>query len=763
MNIGSAWVRQLLDKVLRTDADLVAFCIDRIPDAAKRFSGGMDRVEKTNLILRLEEPETVLRHLHSQHPEATDRAEAQLRAKEAAKESQITTPGYRAESQRRRWSETEGLRPPILTIDLSRPESGVAYYVHFEDDLTARPERIPITLPPAPPVLGPQYVFDKMHGIEAIHAVLDRGQEHILEEYLAGKAALDAGAALFEVLFPSDAHWQAVIRRVRGLRPDSLELVLPTQEWVRLRICTAIPHLQALPWRLLSWEGHFLVDHNWTMEVVPTIQVQTRVKLTVPCKLLIVAPQYRGMTNIGTERHVASLKRALSDRFSGFDSPLLWRVVHNRKQLASALLGMQPDILYYFGHGSLQAGGLPSLELGDSEEDVDYLLLSDLLRMIKTKPPLVAWMNGCMTGAKGFFGAGHQLVQDVPIVISQRTTAFSGHAAYVAQQFFQRFLLDGKDPAKALHHLDDLYSRTDFQWSTAMLHTSYASCEVQIPQLPGPSKDAAKRLDRREPKALVDDFVSSLKKSPSCRVHALLVGGTKEAEVDHFSWQCTDHLIHKKDRRLLRFDLGESIPVGSRSFSSHLDALLRRALDSDEGEAIEHALRKRLRQQMDAVWIDFGVLRPAPGQAIPILKWLSYCCDVLGGHCPPNCRVIAVLGVELPEDELSALRQCVSDYQDELREHGAHQAFRCDYLEPHPMVTEADLHHFFDEVSNTSCPVRLRKKAAKLIFRCSAGVYADSVRLIEKGEREKWDEHYFYELEPTHGKGLSDTKKRRFE
>lgn len=767
MNTGSAWVRQVLAEVLRTDGDLDAFCMDSIPDAAARFSRGMDRVEKTNLILRLEPPETVLHLLRRHSPEATDRAEAQLRNKTAADDAKgAVTFGYRTAHPRRRWSERDGLRRPVCTIDLRLTGAGTvepAYYLHFEDDLTARPERIPLTAPAPPPVFGPKYVFGQQHGIDAINAVLDRGQEHLLEQHLTGKAALDAGSALFEVLFPSDAHWQGVMRRIRGLPLTGPEEVMPTQEWLRLRICTAVPRLLSLPWRLLSWEGYFLADHNWTMELVPAVQVQTRVKLTVPCKLLIVAPQYAGMANIGTARHLASLKTSLCERLPGWDNERLWREVQSRKQLVNALSGMQPDIVYYFGHGSLTAGGLPSLELGAARDKADHLLLSDLLRMLQDNPPQVVWLNGCMTGAEGFHGAGHQLGQTVPIVISQRTTAFSGHAAQLAQSFFQRFLLDGQEPALALHHLDDLYSRTDFQWSTTMFHTSYASCEVQTHQPPGPTKDAAKRLDRKEPKALIDDFLMALKKSATARVHALLVCGAPGAEVDHFPWQCTDHLLRMKDRRLLRFDLCEVPPSGSETFAAHLDALLRRALDADEGEAMEHALGKMLLQPIDALWVDFGTIRPNPEQSLPIRKWLGYCCDVLSKHCPRNCRIVASLGIEIPSDELPDMANLISDYQDELREAGGQQAFRCDYLQPHAMVNQDDLYHFFDDPDNTSCPVRLRRKTAKLIFQRSSGVYSEAVQLIEKGESQKWDDHYFTALDPDHRKVSGDKTKRRIE
>lgn len=55
---GSADVRRLLGLVLRSDSDLDAFCLDYFPAVYRRFSRGMSRVEKVNLLLE-QEPDPV--------------------------------------------------------------------------------------------------------------------------------------------------------------------------------------------------------------------------------------------------------------------------------------------------------------------------------------------------------------------------------------------------------------------------------------------------------------------------------------------------------------------------------------------------------------------------------------------------------------------------------------------------------------------------------------------------------------------------------
>lgn len=56
-------VRRTLQALLRTDGDFEAFCLDQFPEVFQRFSRGMDRVEKTNLLLTIADPTTVLTRL----------------------------------------------------------------------------------------------------------------------------------------------------------------------------------------------------------------------------------------------------------------------------------------------------------------------------------------------------------------------------------------------------------------------------------------------------------------------------------------------------------------------------------------------------------------------------------------------------------------------------------------------------------------------------------------------------------------------------
>lgn len=56
-------LRALVDRLLPSDADFEAFAGDRFPEASRRFSDGMDRVRKTNILLQYAEPERLAEEL----------------------------------------------------------------------------------------------------------------------------------------------------------------------------------------------------------------------------------------------------------------------------------------------------------------------------------------------------------------------------------------------------------------------------------------------------------------------------------------------------------------------------------------------------------------------------------------------------------------------------------------------------------------------------------------------------------------------------
>lgn len=63
----SARVRKVLERLVRTDADFDALCLNYFPQASRRFAGGMERMQKENLLLSLVEPVAVAQALRTQY------------------------------------------------------------------------------------------------------------------------------------------------------------------------------------------------------------------------------------------------------------------------------------------------------------------------------------------------------------------------------------------------------------------------------------------------------------------------------------------------------------------------------------------------------------------------------------------------------------------------------------------------------------------------------------------------------------------------
>jgi len=61
-------LRKMIAAVLPLDSDFHALCIDRFPETNRRIGSGMNRDEKVNLLLEVENPEEIVRALQAQDP-----------------------------------------------------------------------------------------------------------------------------------------------------------------------------------------------------------------------------------------------------------------------------------------------------------------------------------------------------------------------------------------------------------------------------------------------------------------------------------------------------------------------------------------------------------------------------------------------------------------------------------------------------------------------------------------------------------------------
>lgn len=64
----TASLRGLLEHALRADCDVMAFCIDEFAEVSKRFSDGMERTQKLNILLVQEDRLDILEALCDRYP-----------------------------------------------------------------------------------------------------------------------------------------------------------------------------------------------------------------------------------------------------------------------------------------------------------------------------------------------------------------------------------------------------------------------------------------------------------------------------------------------------------------------------------------------------------------------------------------------------------------------------------------------------------------------------------------------------------------------
>ena len=61
-------IRRALQGAIENASDLDAFCSDYFPAIYQRFSNGMDRTSRLNLLLQLADRREILKHLRAEYP-----------------------------------------------------------------------------------------------------------------------------------------------------------------------------------------------------------------------------------------------------------------------------------------------------------------------------------------------------------------------------------------------------------------------------------------------------------------------------------------------------------------------------------------------------------------------------------------------------------------------------------------------------------------------------------------------------------------------
>lgn len=290
----------------------------------------------------------------------------------------------------------------------------------------------------------------------------------------------------FSVLKPIDERalldvGQYLYAQTLGRLPENVQDRFRNENAIAVRILANDEWIAGLPWPLLADNGiHFSIKGRPIMLCGGT---RTAPRELPPCpRLLIIAPKYAGTKDTQSRDHIRDLEDALSGRDP--DQPLVkiekaetWTEF---EELADTF---QPELVYYYGHGT---GNKRRTRLDFPSDPRPVGDFASCLRRLDN-PPLIAYINCCQGDAGGFLGAGFQLRDFVPVVITNRTCAEIRVAREQAVKVWTDILLHAVPPDKAV---SALYARmnlkhattADFRWITPVLHADYSQWKAKPAQ-----------------------------------------------------------------------------------------------------------------------------------------------------------------------------------------------------------------------------------------------------------------------------------------
>lgn len=569
--------------------------------------------------------------------------------------------------------------------------------------------------------------------IEAMTAALSSGNQELLIAVLAEGRQVNAGEALFGLLFgPGDEELVLALARVYGRRDDHPITPLLGPIHVRVFVDDPSPVLHGLPWRAAAFRGRSLSLNHWRFTLATGIEAGPIRTLPLPARVLIVAPTPSGTQDLGTALHLASLGECLQRSSHHYREQRLLRVVRTRDELQRAADEETVDILYYYGHGEVR-GDQSCLLLGGPADPADPVPLAWVRHAWRGRPPAVAYLNGCWTGGGGLSSAGHQLCPEVPVVIANRTTAWTEHMAHTAERWFHRVLIDEMDPLTASHEVAVESDLRKFEWVTRTVHASCRRMDV-VPTLQTARVPAADALDRLMLRSRIWTDVHQMCTTGGQRVESLLVHASPDNLPQRFGRLLRNHLeeLGTASIRTRYIELDDVRWEPFDGLQERLAQALRdRARDPEApmGRALTELARPGDTPQPILLYLHWGTVTARRlDELLPIVReWASFGLDVLTRECPANVRVLSLLAIELPARHHAALRAAGSELADDVdtSEHALH------YPTALSLVERDDLRTYLLRREQSGCNPDKVREATKELLRVTDGQYDELCKWLD--------------------------------
>jgi hypothetical protein len=485
-------------------------------------------------------------------------------------------------------------------------KEGGAYVGYVQRDESSHRRRLPdleLSGQSEVEVKGEDYTLRQL--TDALINYDEADLEHAFDE----RGQLQFGQHLFRQIF----EWMEP-HELDGLREKSVEV----------RVMTDEEEVARLPWVLLADRGIFLSTVGWSVALSPRVRLKD-VELPPSPKILVAMPQPRGSESTGAEAHFEELEEKLSRADQRHTRGKHLRVAYTWDEFVRELDEFQPCIVYYYGHGVGDGhSSRLNFEEGPNHEPYDVPLadFANVLRQTRGGPPVLVYLNCCGGDAGGALGAGRQLGDFIPAVITNSTVAEVEAARAQALAVWHSILLCADGPHVAVASLRGRIGRplaggttqtlADVRWITPVLHCRYDRWHASRPEPPDRlQRDPNWRfkLDRRTQfsQVVYDTFDMLRERKP--RTLAYIWYGRQRQGVDLFHQRLRVELkeVH---RNALVYEAQPAWPMHIYDHDASFSAMLEEAFSVNRWDDI--AGRIRTQNRGEAGWQTLVYLRHAP-------------------------------------------------------------------------------------------------------------------------------------------------------
>lgn len=309
-----------------------------------------------------------------------------------------------------------------------------------------------------------------------------KGQRHRLGDLVDSLINYDAQsiASIFDERGQLELGQHLYVQTFGRLSKPETER-LRAEESVELRILTEDENIGRLPWALLADRGVFLSASGWSIAHSSHLKYRDHTLPPSPT-ILLVLPQPTDRNPTDAERHREALEEALPGH-----TVLVARTWEQFVELSAEYM---PQVIYYYGHGTGDWNNSRLLFAAEVDQRCVEKPVADVaahLRNLQGGPPRLAYLNCCYGDAGGILGAGRQLGDFVPAVITNSTAARIGAAQEQGLSVLRSVLIKGNPPHTAVADIRSNLSRLDLtfkdiRWMTPVLHCHYDKWTAHLPR-----------------------------------------------------------------------------------------------------------------------------------------------------------------------------------------------------------------------------------------------------------------------------------------